>query len=102
MACLRATWPALLAWLARNDHLREFTRDDVLAYLAGLYGHERRLAVSVLRSLFTRANRHDLPQPGEPGGSAPAGTVPQSAHSVACTTYSMTFGVGVGAISETW
>jgi hypothetical protein len=52
-AYLRAVRPALLAWSARYDHLREVTRDDVLAYLAGLYSHERRQAVSALRSLFT-------------------------------------------------
>ena len=56
-AYLRAARPALLAWSARYDHLREVTRDDVLAYLAGLHGHERRQAVSALRSLFTWAKK---------------------------------------------
>jgi hypothetical protein len=56
-AYLRAARPALLAWSAGYDHLREVTRDDVLTYLAGLYGHERRLAVSALRSLFTWARK---------------------------------------------
>jgi hypothetical protein len=56
-AYLRAVRPALLAWSARHDHLREVTRDDVLAHLAGLYGHERRMAVSALRSLFTWAKK---------------------------------------------
>jgi hypothetical protein len=54
---LRAARPALLAWSACHDHLREVTRDDVLAYLADLHGHERRLAVSALRSLFTWARK---------------------------------------------
>lgn len=36
-AYVRATRPALLAWSARYDHLREVTRDDILAYLADLY-----------------------------------------------------------------
>jgi len=52
-ACLRAARPALLAWSARYDHLREVTRSDVLAHIAALYGHERCSAVSALRSLFT-------------------------------------------------
>jgi integrase len=54
-AYLRAARPALLAWSAGYDHLREVTRDDVLGYIAGLYGHERYSAVSALRSLFTWA-----------------------------------------------
>jgi Phage integrase, N-terminal SAM-like domain len=56
-AYLRAVRPALLDWSARYDHLREVTRDDILAYLAGLYAHERRQAVSALRSLFTWAKK---------------------------------------------
>jgi hypothetical protein len=56
-AYVRATRPALLAWSARYDHLREVTRDDILAYLADLYSHERRMAVAALRSLFTWAKR---------------------------------------------
>jgi hypothetical protein len=54
---LRAARPALLAWSARYDHLREVTRGDVLAHVAGLYGHERYSAVSALRSLFTWAKK---------------------------------------------
>jgi hypothetical protein len=54
---LRAARPALLAWSTRHDHLREITSDDVLAYLADLYGDERRLAVNALRSLFTWARK---------------------------------------------
>jgi integrase len=47
----------LLAWSARYDHLREVTRDDILTYLAGLHGHERRQAVTALRSVFTWAKK---------------------------------------------
>ena len=54
-AYLRAARPALLAWSAGYDHLREVSRDDILAYLADLHGHERRQAVSALRSPFTWA-----------------------------------------------
>jgi hypothetical protein len=56
-AYLRAARPALLAWSAGYDHLREVTRDDVLTYIAGLHGHERQQAVTALRSLFTWAKK---------------------------------------------
>jgi hypothetical protein len=56
-AYLRAVRPALLAWSEGYDHLREVTRDDILGYIAGLYGHERYSAVSALRSLFTWARK---------------------------------------------
>ena len=56
-AYLRAALPALAGWSARCDHLREVTRDDVLTYLADLYGHERCSAISALRSLFTWAKK---------------------------------------------
>jgi hypothetical protein len=54
---VRAARPALLAWSARHHHLREVTRDDVLSHIADLHGHERRQAVSALRSLFTWAKK---------------------------------------------
>ncbi len=54
---MRAARSALVAWSARYDHLREVTRDDVLAHVAGLYGHERGSAVVALRSLFTWAKK---------------------------------------------
>jgi integrase len=54
---VRAVRPALLAWSTGYDHLREVTRDDVLGYISGLYGHERYSAVSALRSLFTWAKK---------------------------------------------
>ena len=54
---VRAVRQALLAWSARYDHLREVTRYDVLSYIADVYAHERRQAVSALRSLFTWAKK---------------------------------------------
>jgi len=44
--------PMLLAWSARYDHLREVTRDDVLAMLEELHGTRRRAVLISLRSLF--------------------------------------------------
>lgn len=49
--------PALLAWSQSYGHLREVTRDDVLAYLDTLYGESRAAALTALRSLFTWAKR---------------------------------------------
>lgn len=54
---VRTLLPALRDWSARYDHLREVTRDEVLAYLAQLSGHLRASAVTALRSLFTWAKR---------------------------------------------
>jgi integrase len=47
--------PALLAWSARYDHLREVARDDVRSYLATLRGQQRHTALAALRSLFSWA-----------------------------------------------
>ena len=76
-AYLRAARPALLAWSARHDHLREVTRDDVL----GLPRRPARPRAARRRSRAAVAvhlgeeDRRDLPQPGEPGsGSASAST----------------------------
>ena len=44
--------PMLLEWSARYDHLREVTRDDVLAILEHLHGARRSNALVSLRSLF--------------------------------------------------
>ncbi len=44
--------PVLLAWSARYDHLREVTRDDVLAVLDDLRGSRRSNVLVSLRSLF--------------------------------------------------
>lgn len=52
--------PALLEWSNRYDHLREVTRDDVLAHVKTLHGHQRRDQLVALRSLFTWAKRQGL------------------------------------------
>jgi integrase len=44
--------PVLLAWSGRYGHLREVTRDDVAAVLAGLRGSRRANVLVALRSLF--------------------------------------------------
>lgn len=44
--------PVLLEWSVRYDHLREVTRDDVLAALEGLHGVRRGNTLVALRSLF--------------------------------------------------
>ncbi|MEU3371696.1 hypothetical protein ABZ734_14670 [Streptomyces sp. NPDC006660] len=51
-AHLNAVRPALLDWSARYDHLREVTRDDVLAHVKPLHGRERHQTLVALRSLF--------------------------------------------------
>jgi integrase len=45
--------PILLDWSARYDHLREVTRDDILAVLDNLHGSHRHDALIGLRRLFT-------------------------------------------------
>ena len=57
---LNAARPALLAWSQTYDHLREVTRDDVLAHLDGLRGDPRMTALVALRSLFSWARRERL------------------------------------------
>jgi len=49
--------PALDAWSERFDHLREVTRDDVLAVLEGHHGMHRRDLHVALRSLFAHCQR---------------------------------------------
>jgi len=44
--------PALLGWSGRYGHLREVTRDDVLAVLGDLHGSRRANVLVALRSLF--------------------------------------------------
>jgi len=56
-AYLRWVRPALVDWSTHYDHLREVTRDDVLACLSGLRGEARRSTVTALRSLFGWARR---------------------------------------------
>ncbi|MET8181676.1 hypothetical protein [Streptomyces sp. NPDC005336] len=50
--------PVLLEWSARYDHLREVTRDDVVAQLDALHGGQRQHTLIVLRSLFGRAKKN--------------------------------------------
>jgi len=55
-----AVRPALLAWSAGYDHLREITRDDVLAHAEALHGHQRETTVVALRSLFAWAKANGV------------------------------------------
>jgi integrase len=50
-----AVRPGLLAWSGRYGHLREVTRDDIRAHLAGLHGQHRHTTLSAFRSLFAWA-----------------------------------------------
>jgi hypothetical protein len=56
-AYVSAVRPALLAWSAGYDHLREVTRDDVVAHVEALHGHQRQMALVALSSLFAWAKR---------------------------------------------
>jgi len=49
---LNAARPLLVDWSDRYDHLREVTRDDVLAHLDKLTGHARGYTATAVRSLF--------------------------------------------------
>ncbi|USX56404.1 integrase [Lentzea sp. HUAS12] len=57
MTYLNAARPALQTWSGTYDHLREVTRDDVVAHLDLLRGESRMHALVALRSLFTWAKR---------------------------------------------
>ncbi|MEU5106720.1 hypothetical protein AB0H07_31390 [Streptomyces sp. NPDC021354] len=59
-AYLNAVRPALLEWSERYDHPREITRDDVLAHVKTLHGHERRQTLVALRSLFGWAKKNGI------------------------------------------
>ena len=52
--------PALLDWSENYDHLREVTRDDVLAHVKTLHGRHRHDQLVALRSLFAWAKRSGL------------------------------------------
>jgi site-specific recombinase XerD len=56
-AYLSEILPILRTWSARFDHLREITRDDVLAAVDPLHGSKRHHTSSVLRSLFRHCKR---------------------------------------------
>jgi integrase len=49
--------PILLDWSTRHTHLREITRDDVLAQVTALHGHHKQSAAVALRSLFRWASK---------------------------------------------
>ncbi|WP_219418657.1 hypothetical protein [Pseudonocardia nigra] len=49
--------PVLIGWSQRYDHLREVTRDDILAIADALHSHKRRHTLSVLRSLFRHCKK---------------------------------------------
>jgi hypothetical protein len=57
---LRAVRPALLAWSARYDHLREVTHADVVAHAELLRGRQRHTAMVALRSLFAWAKANGV------------------------------------------
>jgi len=57
IAYVGAVRPAMLAWSNTHDHLREVTREDLVAYLDTLRGDPRMCALVALRSLFTWAKR---------------------------------------------
>lgn len=57
---LTAIRPALLEWSAGHDHLREVTRDEVLAHVKTLQGRDRHQALVALRSLFAWAKKNGV------------------------------------------
>jgi hypothetical protein len=57
--CLTVAVDAATFWPQR-DHLREVTRDDVIAYLTTLQGRRRQTATPVLRGLFRWAKTSKL------------------------------------------
>ncbi|MGW7045162.1 hypothetical protein ACWGDT_21120 [Streptomyces avermitilis] len=59
-AYLNALRSALLDWSTRYDQLREVTRDDVLAQVKTLHGHERHQTLTALRSLFGWAKKNGI------------------------------------------
>jgi hypothetical protein len=71
--------PALLAWSSRYGHLREVTRDDVLAVLAELEGYRRSNVLVALRSLFAFCKRRKTifrsPVQGIRVGERPRGVI---------------------------
>jgi len=52
--------PALIEWSSRRTHLREVTRDDVLAHADTLVGNERKRTMVALRSLFAWAKKNGV------------------------------------------
>jgi site-specific recombinase XerD len=54
---LSAVLPVLVDWSARHEHLREITRNDILAVADSLQGSKRHHTLSVLRSLFQHCKK---------------------------------------------
>ncbi|MEU4767683.1 hypothetical protein AB0H12_30975 [Actinosynnema sp. NPDC023794] len=52
--------PVLLDWSSRHDHLREITRDAIVAAVNPLHGVRRQITLVALRSLFSWAKRHGV------------------------------------------
>ncbi len=52
--------PILLGWSHYYDHLREVTRNDILAIANTLQGNKRRHTLSVLRSLFRHCRKNGI------------------------------------------
>ncbi|AQZ70397.1 hypothetical protein BKM31_14760 [[Actinomadura] parvosata subsp. kistnae] len=59
-AYLQAVRPSLLTWSDRYDHLREVTRDDILAVIDDLHGAQRHHTLSVIRSLFRHCKKNRM------------------------------------------
>jgi integrase len=57
---LNALRPALARWSSQYGHLREVTRDDVNAALAGTDGTQRARAITALRSLFAWCKKRGI------------------------------------------
>ncbi len=57
---LRSVHPLLEQWSGRYDHLREVTAGDAAAAIAALRGHQRRRALTALRSLTRHCKKNGL------------------------------------------
>jgi hypothetical protein len=71
--------PVLLAWSGRYGHLREVTRDDVLAVLGELHGSRRSNVLVAMRSLFAFCKKQKTifrsPVQGIRAGQRPSGII---------------------------
>ncbi|WP_328512754.1 hypothetical protein OG842_43125 (plasmid) [Streptomyces sp. NBC_00376] len=50
--------PVLLEWSSRYDHLREVTREDIIAARDAVTGKQRESRIVALRSLFRHAKKN--------------------------------------------
>jgi hypothetical protein len=57
---VRSVRPALLQWSASYHHLREVTREDILAHAERVSGQERRTMMVAFRSLFGWARKNGV------------------------------------------